>query len=378
MFESVMIKPTGGMKVDFGRVIESMLYYQRVIVRITRSDIPILYYFDEIGILEDLLARPELTIVYDDTWVALAFGPENMRAVTLHSSGRDYEIDHLLFVDAYGHTGDLLKSKKFAKKFSKSIKQERKTRHVVDLINQEIKEGDFLRKVVTVSQKQFANPEEVRYEIEYLNNSSFKIHTNLPPTEAHGKTYPEDSPIFIVADALTNLYLMGSAFAEIIIPEYDAKFLRIKSADVMRSVIKSQDEIKFFNHYVFDQSRALRDAINLKQVDLKSVLKVLDKAAQFKNWLSNLDNDKNLMREYTRKIEEKSILESLPVRALRYYFLTGFGTLIPAVAPAEIGIPLTVAVTAFDNFLLEKFGKRWKPNQFIENECRPLLKTKPA
>jgi hypothetical protein len=379
MFKSVLIKPTvgDGEAVDFGQVIESMFYYQRVIVRITEFDIGTLCHFDDVGVLEDLLSRTELQVVYDNTRIALGRGSKNTLAITLKEDEGDYDFDYVLFMSAFTHTNDFERSKAFGKKFSKLLKPGKKPYRLIKMINEDIKEGDFLRKIAAVSQTKFSNPEKVIYELEYLNDYQFKIHTNLPPVKAHGNIYPNSSPILHAAEALVNLYLMATASSEIVIPEFEAKFLRIKSEGVMRSVTRSQEEIEHFNHYVFDQSRALREAINSRQVDLKSVLKTLDKAAHYKNWLSKLDNDSNLMREYMRKIEEKSVLESLPSRAIRYYFMTGIGTLIQAATPTEIGIPLTVALTAFDAFFIEKLRKRWKPNQFIDNEFRTLIKAKP-
>ncbi|CAN5135023.1 hypothetical protein BH11BAC5_BH11BAC5_54180 [soil metagenome] len=94
---------------------------------------------------------------------------------------------------------------------------------------------------------------------------------------------------------------------------------------------------------------------------------------KYKSWLHNLPDDSNLMSEYQKKVEEKTVLESLPLRAVRFYIFTVASAILGELNP-EIAIPTSIALSAFNSFILGNINKKWTPNQFIENEYRPLAK----
>jgi len=153
--------------------------------------------------------------------------------------------------------------------------------------------------------------------------------------------------------------------SEILLPDHRSSIVRIKTNSLIEKTIKSQKEIEVFNHFVFDESWALREAINKKQLHVKAILPILRKAQKYKEWLRDLPADRNLIREYQEKVEEKNILERLDFKAIRFYLFTGAGVILSAIKP-EIGIPATLGLSTFDTFLLDSLYKQWKPNQFIE------------
>ena len=168
-----------------------------------------------------------------------------------------------------------------------------------------------------------------------------------------------------------NIYAMSEYSSELSTSEYKSSLIRLKLNEVVKRSVKAEKEINVFNHFVFDESRALREAINSKALHVKAILKVLDNAAKYKEWLSGLEEDSNLMQEYVDKIEERNILERLPFKALRFYMFTGLPQIAGAINP-ELGIASEIALGAFDTFLIEKFTQKWKPSQFVE-ELRPLV-----
>jgi hypothetical protein len=157
------------------------------------------------------------------------------------------------------------------------------------------------------------------------------------------------------------------------LPEFNSKIIRLKTNSLITQRARSARELDVFNHFIFDDSWALREAINSKQLHVKAVLDTIRKTSKFKAWLDDLPSDANLIREYVEKIEEKSPLERLSLKSIRFYFVAGLSALFSALPP-EIGIPANIAASAFDSFLLDKLGETWKPSQFIEKDLRPLVK----
>jgi len=55
---------------------------------------------------------------------------------------------------------------------------------------------------------------------------------------------------------------------------------------------------------------------------------------------------------------------------------TGAGIGIDALGAGGIGTSIGVALSAADQFLLDRLIKGWKPNQFIEDELRGFVSRK--
>ncbi|HUS01891.1 MAG TPA: hypothetical protein VMY77_09200 [Chitinophagaceae bacterium] len=108
---------------------------------------------------------------------------------------------------------------------------------------------------------------------------------------------------------------------------------------------------------------------------MKAILGALSKAERYKQWLRDLPHDSNLIAEYCEKVEEKTILEKLPFKAIRFYIFNALGEIINNLNPA-LGIPMGVVLNGFDTFLVGNLVKQWKPNQFVENDLKPLLNAK--
>lgn len=170
-----------------------------------------------------------------------------------------------------------------------------------------------------------------------------------------------------------DLQVMSDFSSEISLPEYNSSIIRLKANSLLEKSSKSKTEIEVFNHFVFDESRKLREAINSKQILVKAILPILRNARKYKDWLHDLPNDANLMREYQEKVEEKNVLEKLSFKAIRFYLFTGAGVILNAISPG-VGDLVSLGLNAFDTFLLENMYKQWKPNQFVENDLRPLIK----
>ena len=242
----------------------------------------------------------------------------------------------------------------------------------------QLKDDAFLNKVLPATIRQYYpnlnyDGNTMRYELEFLNENDFRIHSNIIFDEENPNDI--DSPILALINTCEDLQVMSENFTEISLPEFNAEMIRIKMNSILKQSTKSVEEINVFNHFVFDETRALREGINNKNIFIKTLLKPLYKAEKFKSWLNDLPNDSNLMYEYLEKIEEKSILEKLPFKAIKFYLMNGLEAILTQLNPA-LSIPLIVGLNAFDTFLLSNLSKDWKPNQFIENELRPIVKPK--
>lgn len=378
MFDSIIIRPNSSRShaLDCGQMIENLFFYKKTIVHIGRNEIPALFKLAETDVLEQLFKLPSLSVYFNNSHPAI-FRNDNYRSVD--SVGlAELDIEKELYQESYKESRDAFKSRKFAKRICRFIVPYELPKNLYKAMFEEMKDENFRNKVLAETIKEYyptliQNIDNARYELEFFDTKNFKIHTNIVFNEKN----PEDidSPLLAIINTCADLQVMSENFSEISLPEFNSKMIRLKMNSLLSQSTKSKKEIDVFTHFVFDESWALREAINKKDVFVKTLLKPLSKAEKFKEWLNDLPNDSNLMHQYLEKVEEKSILEKLPFKALRFYLINGLEAILSQINPS-LSIPLIVGVNAFDTFLLSNLNKEWKPNQFVENDLRQIIKPK--
>jgi hypothetical protein len=376
MFESILMRPNAGRNfpLNYGQLIENLFFYKETNVHIGREEIKSLFDLAEVDVLVELFRLSSLNVYFNNSHTAIITDD------TLHSVDSigiaDLDLEKELYQESFQYKGDDTKSKKFAKKLSRLIKIHELPQLFNLTLNEQLKDEEFRTKVLYETFKETypelqINLQDLRYELEYINDTQFKIHTSID-FEKFNKI-GLNGPILSLINACEDLHLMSQKKSEISLPDFNSKIIRVKINSAIEKGIKSQKEIDVFNHFAFDESWALREAINSKKLLVKGALKALEKAEKYKSWLHNLPDDSNLMSEYQKKVEEKTVLESLPLRAVRFYIFTVASAILGELKP-EIAIPTSIALSAFDSFILGNIKKKWTPNQFIENEYRPLAK----
>lgn len=377
MFENILYRPNPYRKLplDFGQMLESLLFYQKTIAHIGRDDVRELFKIAELDTLERLLKRTELDVYLNisNTTIALQNGMNFVSAIHLV-----VDIEKELYDAAFIECNDKNLSRKFSKRIAPLIKIYQLPENFSELLNEQIKDKDFRDKVLEKTIYEY-QPDlkdrinEVEFHIAFEDKENFKILTNLPGIGASPERLNADSVVLAMINGCEDINVMQEFKAEVCLPDFNAEIVKIKIASSIEKSIKSAKEIDVFNHYVYDNSWALREAINNRRLLLKGFLRLLDKANNYKSWLRELPDDTNLIRDYIKKVQEKTILEKLPSKAIRFNFFTGLGLIADAIVPGA-SIPLSTALGLLDSMVLDELYKGWKPHQFIENDLRPAIK----
>lgn len=377
MFESILIRPNSSREhsLDFGQLIENLFFYNKTIAHIGRHEIRGLFDLAEVDVLERLLQLEELSVYYNNSHTAIIKQGEIHAVDSVGLANLDLEKE--LYEESFRYKKDRLRSRKFSKKLSRLIHTYELPADFHKILNEQLNDDDFRNQVLNETIREYQPDfkgefKELRYELEFVNDTNFKIHTNFDTLGIDVNRIKDDSPILSLINACEDLQVMSEFSAEVSLPEFNSKIIRLKVDSAIEKGVKAKREIEVFSHFAFDKSWALREAVNKKKVHLKAVLQILQKGSKYKEWLQGLPDDSNLMFAYVQKVQEGNILESMPAKAIRFYFFNGLTAILGAIN-SEVGIPLGLAVSAFDTFLLEKLGKNWKPSQFIEGELRPLL-----
>ena len=120
--------------------------------------------------------------------------------------------------------------------------------------------------------------------------------------------------------------------------------------------------------------KSIGEALKSGEIKFKDFLELLQKADKFREWLSKIEQDKNIVAEYYKAVTSGTWVDKLPSKSVRFAIFTGAGLLLDAAIPTGLGTALGTALGAGDTFLLDKLIKGWKPNQFIDDLKEELSK----
>lgn len=190
--------------------------------------------------------------------------------------------------------------------------------------------------------------------------------------EYHKTVPPEHSTItpgFLLSEFLharADICFSSRYLSEFITTPAASKIMRIKFANLLEKRFENARQIELFQEMHLGEARQIRNAINSGERSFDEFLEVLDKAQKFKKWLGDTNPDIGILTEYYKSTVSDTWVEKLPTKGARFVFFTGAGLLVDAVVPTGFGTASGVALGAADAFVIDKFLKGWRPNQFIE------------
>lgn len=128
-----------------------------------------------------------------------------------------------------------------------------------------------------------------------------------------------------------------------------------------------------YQEFVLDDSKAIREAINSGAREFSDFVPVLERAKKFKEWLSDLSDDADLIKQYHKDVTSDSWIDRLPGKSSRWALFTGAGLSIDAAGAGGLGTAVGVTLSALDTFFLDSLLKGWKPHQFVENNLKKFV-----
>lgn len=134
---------------------------------------------------------------------------------------------------------------------------------------------------------------------------------------------------------------------------------------------RSKEHITAFEDFVFDEAHIFADAYNDGIISFKEALNIIDDSRKFRIWTKNLPPDASLIKEYQKAISKETILNKLPGSLLRFAMFNSAGMVADAHAPGS-----GLIASAMDTFIVDKIFGGWRPNIFVKNVKSKLDKAK--
>jgi hypothetical protein len=391
MFERIAIRQGSsaslGQPIDLGTLAEALIFY---------SDVRLI--LNRVG-LEGLLARvpPDVILEFlDEGHFKLAYEADNVAIMSRDTdtpaethepvsfSMPHVEIPELLpklLFDIYKKQG---KARRSAKRLANKIDIIRHPPTFVEQARLELSDERYVQTSVETLMRTYV-PEyqgPIRF-VTQSEGSRIRVLSNIRFDEAnsfyHKHVSPAHSslsPAYLLAHLLSvkaDLHFAAQYESELAIDPVNARIIQQHFAHLVSRLEISKQQVSKFQEFVFDDSRAVSQALRSGTHQLVDLLPIVRNAAKFKTWLQTEPVQKDVIKAYFRDAMSQTWVDKLQAKSVRWFLLTAAGIGIDTLGAGGVGTAVGAALGLADVFLLDKLLKGWKPNQFVDDYLATLV-----
>lgn len=393
MFESITFfnqnKTDTSNPLDIGALVECMLFYGKTSVVANQSILRQLFTYFGVDRVIELIEEDLLNIIYTETNVGVLTrtinGTEYHDTTQFSLPQHTYQ-DELrkICIDVIGKAG---KGRRTAQRIQGLIKVRNHENIILEGARKSFADQEYInyaaKSIIRSLIPEKINVDDVVFQTE-KTESGIVIATNInfvALNQVYHKYVPAThstiNPALILSHTLdveSELYFSSNNLSEIATSGLSANLISHKINYLLEKSIKSAEKIQDFQGFVFNDAKSLRKAISKKLIDLGDLMLVLKNSRKFKKWIIGVEPDQDLIKSYYSEVTKKTIVDKLPGKSVRWGIFTGAGIIADVWATGGIGTAVGIGLGALDTFYLDKLISGWKPNQFIEDEVKELLK----
>lgn len=387
MFNSIYITPAGNNRLDLGLLAELLIFYDRVHLLASETMLKDFVKYCKPEIIIELLEEGIIKIDYLHNMLGVMHNDNQSPKVYSFTSfySPNHSLDKIMdkmFFEVIGRSG---RSRRLALKFNRFVNTEYYDKNINDDMIKYFLDHSFIEdsaKIILNNLLPEYNLPQSFYFKPQFDGKGILIDTNLPieyANELFSRKFPNQNlNVALILGYILNtkgyLHFSSRFNEEIAADELSTDLIQQKFHYIINKQRNSREQINLFQDFVFEEAKKIREAVNRNEIKFEDLVETFKKAKKFKNWLKNIEPDKNLVKEYFKEVTTESIIDRLPSKTFRWSFFTGAGFIVDLIAgtPA-MGTIGGVSLGAFDSFLLDKLIKGWKPNQFI-NEVKKVIK----
>lgn len=394
MFDSIIFRNQRKVNVesplDISLLVEALIFYQSVTVIADKGILKQLISQFGYECLIELLENKFLSIIYLNNGLGIQTtntNTANERHSPIIYSLPKLSLDstaHELFINAVGKTG---KGRRVANRFIRSTNEISMQNELVEDIRVDFSDTDYVQKsvrhIINHLTPEYPNSKDIIFQPE-SEGKSLLVHTNIDfdaLNQIYHSRIPAShssmSPAYLLShlfNVRSDIHFSSQYEAEIATDPINSLVLNFKYIELLERRKISDDAIKLFQDFVFDDSKAIGSAFVDGNRECSDLIKLLENSNKFKKWLKDKEPDAELLKEYFKEVTAKSWVDKLPAKGTRWSIFTGIGLGVDMMGAGGLGTAAGMAISASDSFMLDKFIKGWKPNQFIEKELTDFVK----
>lgn len=377
--------------IDIGNLVECMLFYGETTVFANRMILSqLLNYFGIEGIIE-LIEEKLLIIKYSAFVTGIHSNRESK--IDYHKPVNFYINNASLQVDIIELCQNITGKKGKGRRIGNRLKEVILPNEPENLVIESTKETILNQDLILASSKSIITdliPEPIDLSSSVFitenteNGITVETNFNFPEiNKLYHKYIPEShssiSPASILGHILASeneLWLASNNSSELSSSLITSNLIPKKVEHLINNNIKSNEQLNRFNDFVLDESKSLREFINEKNANPQDIITLLKKARKFKKWISGVDANQDLVKEYYKEVTKETWVDKLPGKTTRWSIFTGVGIATDLLLTGGIGTIVGTGIGAFDNFVVDKLIQGWKPNQFVREELKSFIEKK--
>ncbi|MGA8730129.1 MAG: hypothetical protein WB608_15355, partial [Terracidiphilus sp.] len=227
---------------------------------------------------------------------------------------------------------------------------------------------------------EYSLPAPLEFRV-HRDSLGYRVHTNINFLEATALYSKRASgakidPAYVLIH-ITNTrrdLLVGSKFgSEMALAPEQALIAACKLSGLLSSLDGNLKSVQLFQDELIDDLPSIRNAVNNGQKTIADVIRLVEKAQKFKDWLKKQKDGVDLRRSYVNEVTHIDWAEKLPPKALRWLIFAGASAVTGLVLDPLTGAFVGAALSATDSFLVDRLVKGWKPNQFVDGPLKNFL-----
>jgi hypothetical protein len=387
VLERICIPPTepAGTQFDLGLIGEALLFYGETFLVVAGNSLPGLV--RQVG--PDVLFR-----LIDEHQLRVRFIDHTLGAITTNKGthfarydvglirAEKYSLETAAtnaFVEVTGKSG---RGRRLASRFCRSVEPIEYADSITKRITEDMERGIYLEEFIKrrlVSLGAIRNLREApnfSYKFSLDPGKGFILDTDLNIGK-RGERFAEIAdPASILAQygtTVANMSLWAQLSSEVAVYPRQADVIAARLEPMLAAFRQEQEILSAYLDFVLDDSKAVREAINSGDRNLGELVPILERAQQFKSWLSGLPDSKDLIKQYHKEVTADSWIDRLPGKSTRWMMFAAAGLGIDASGAGGVGTAAGVALSALDTFFLDRLLKGWKPHQFVEGALRKFV-----
>lgn len=373
---------------DLGLLAESLIFYGEVHVVLSATSLDGLLRQLGPDLLLELVSQKYLHVHFIDHLLgAISADKDTPFALhdvaIVHAQGRNLDaVARDAFVAVTRKSG---RGRRLATRFIQAIDSVADPEAITKSITEDMQDGSYLEAYIRRRLSRM-NPtvdgrrlDQIEYKFSLVPGRGFQLQSNLDPAalRAAGVDVSDvEDPASVLAHygaTVADMTLWAQLVSEVAVTSQQEDVLTSRIDLVLEKRVASQEHLSTFQSFVFDDARAVREAINQGRRKFEEILPVLERCRRFREWLAGQPADVNLVKAYHREVIAESWVDRLPAKTSRWSLFTGGGIVVDMLGAGGLGTVGGVALSAFDSFLLDSLLKGWKPDQFVEGPLRRFV-----
>lgn len=364
MFEALTLNSKNRFD-SIGTFSESLLFYQKSILILGPGSLTDAIRYCGYENLVELVKSGQLELKYAKHALGGGNQQDNLYHVSAFSSEKHHK--NLLINQAVEEIyGRNIKSNNIRKHLHKLILSHDYSTNYNEILSKELRNVDNIKAAISVESKGKIEIEDIKIASEEVSKGLYNIESNID-NQTIAKA------VALIAFGSGDLFDAQMNNSALALSNNNSNYAEDKINRLINQFVTNGMQIKTFHEKVLPEYIDLKGTMDSGGKDFNDFMYIWREAQRFKDWLAKEEPTVELLTAYIRKISERTWLDKLPTKNMRWLIFAGLSTYVGIEIDTIVGIAAGLGIDYFDEFLLERLISNWKPDQFVQGEYKDFL-----